>query len=1130
MKKNDLLIRVIMRASFLALSSILICSNLLLAGSSSAQITNKISISFTRQKLNDALNQLSNTTHVQIGYDSHELGIGSYQIGPEIFRSSSIETVLKELLKFTDISYKIVGQGIVLVKRSDPVKIHGLVTDDKDEPLPGVTITVKGVSTSTATDNNGVFNIIVADTTARLTFTYVGFTSQEVKAGNQASLHVRLTPNQSVLQEVVVTALNIKRETKSLTFSRQQVNADNLAEVKSPNLVNALSGKIAGVQVIPSGFNTGSARVIIRGNNSLTGNNQPLFVVDGMPIDNSPGDSGSLDYGNNAADINPNDIESLEVLKGPNAAALYGSRAANGVILITTKKGSGQFKVTFNSNWQFQKLTEFPEYQNAYGVGTSFYIDNTHTLPVANVNYRSWGSPMLGQPYVALDGKVKPYLPHPNNVKDFYNTAHLITNSIAVEGGNKLSNYRMSYTNYTGNSVVNGLNDNNSHTIDLRLLNTLGKAVTLDTKITYLRNKVNNRQYGNSNGRNPTNLYTQMARTTDLAELIPYQDPVTGLEIGTHRNFSNPYWVINKNPNEDIKDRILTTFSPEVKIAPGIKFTGRLGADIYWRKGYEFNDIGSIIAGNPDGYLRTFNTDQANLNLEGFFSINKKWRNFSFIGILGASSFSSNYENRGAAVNSLLQPGLINLSNAKEFPTVTQNILKKKINSTYGSLSVGFHNYAFIDVTGRNDWSSTLPRQNNSYFYPSFGGSLILNELFNFKDNIISLAKLRSSIAAVGNDSDPYQLSQTYSFNGFFNGATLASLSTKMNNPDLKPERTSSFEYGFDLGLFKNRVMINATHYSSSTTNQIITAQLPTSSGYQQRIYNAGEISNWGNELSINATVFRNKRFNWNTQLNFSNNKSLVKSLIPGVDRFVLNNNSSYIYVYAEVGKPYAYLRGLGVARDAQGHMLIDDGGGLLTKNNDMPFGTASPDWLGGFGNTFSYGPFTLYALIDIKKGGVMYSGSYSKMLVNGVSAETLYGRDGYYKHSIILGETGSELTGGAMWDAYYANGKKNTTYISPQSYEYARPNYAEFVMFDASYVKLREVSAGYNLPAKLLTHTPIKTARVSAVGRNLAILYRKTPKGIDPESSSTSGNGQGIENGSLPPNATYGFNINLTF
>ncbi|ADY54074.1 TonB-dependent receptor plug [Pseudopedobacter saltans DSM 12145] len=1011
--------------------------------------------------------------------------------------------------------------------------ISGKVIDSSDgSPLPGVSVLVKtenGQKSGTMTNTEGNYTIQVSANAIALVFRSVGMQDAVEKINGRKTINVQLFPQDTKLSEVVVTALGIEREVKSLSYSTQGIDVDAMNETKSTNILNSLSGKIAGVQIVPPGLNTGSARIVIRGNSSLTGNNQPLFVVDGMPIDNTAGD-GNIDYGNNAADINYEDVESIEVLKGPNASALYGSRAANGVILVTTKKGTPKFKVSLNSSLMLQSLTEFPEYQNAYGVGTSFYIDNKNSIPQAINNYRSWGSPMLGQPYVALNGEIKPYLPQPNNVKDFYSKASLLTNALAVEGGTPGNTYRFAYTNYKGTSVVDGFNLNGKHSADLRLQNTFSKIVKVDSKISFIRNIVENRQYSNSNGRNPTNLYTHMARSTDLAELMPYKDAETGKEIGTHRNFSNPYWVINENPNKDTKDRVIASINPSMNINKWLDFKGRLGADVYVWDGFEFNNAGSIVASNPDGYMRTFNTKQQNINLEGILTAKRKMSEFSILANLGASSFSSNYEKREQRISSLLQPGLINISNAKEFPTVSQDIRKKKLNSVFGSLSVGYKGYAYIDVTGRNDWSSTLPEGNNSYFYPSIGGTVIVSDLLGLKSGFLSFAKLRGSYAVVGNDTDPYRLAQAYTFNGFFNGAPIASLGTTMNNPDLKPERTASYEMGVDLRFFNNRLTFDGTYYNAATTNQIVSAQLPASSGYQRRLYNAGKIKNWGFEATASAKIINSKNFSWTSQINYSKNNSEVVELIDGIDRFQLNNYSSYLYVYAEVGKPYAYLRGLGVARDAQGHMLLEDGGSLLVKDNDMAFGTATPDWLGGVYNTFRYKRFDLGLLFDFKMGGIMYSRSISAMLTNGVLAETLYGRDDYYRNTVIWGESGSELSGGAKWDAYFADGTKNDKFVTPQNYEYARPNYAEFVIYDASYIKLREIALGYNLPASILKKTPIKSARFSLSGRNLAILYRKTPLGLDPEATSTSGNGQGIENGALPPNAIYGLNIRLTF
>lgn len=486
--------------------------------------------------------------------------------------------------------------------------LKGKVTDNKGTPLAGVSVSIRGKDASkiVLTNEQGEFELQSPSTAREIVFTYTGMKSVQLPVNGRSSFNIVMSPEDKDLEEVVVTALGIRRETRALSYSQQGVDLGNLNETKSTNLLNQLSGKIAGLQIVPSNYNTGSTRMVIRGNSSLTGNNQPLIVIDGMPFDNDPGEANGIDYGSNAADLNSEDIENIQVLKGPNASALYGSRAANGVILVTTKKGKNKLSVQVNSGTMFQTLTELPEYQNAYGVGTSFYIDRTNTIPKAIVNYRSWGSPMLGQPYVALNGEVKPYMPQPDNVKDFYQTGKLMTNSVSVEGGNNATTYRLSYTNSVGSSVVDGFNENAKHNINLRLQTKFSDRFSFDTKINYIRDIVDNRQYSNANGRNPTNLYTHMARTTDLAELMPYKDPLTGKEIGTHRNFSNPYWVINENPNKDIRDRLIASVNPEFTILPWLKVIGRAGADMYWWDGFEFNNIGSIVASNPNGFMWKF--------------------------------------------------------------------------------------------------------------------------------------------------------------------------------------------------------------------------------------------------------------------------------------------------------------------------------------------------------------------------------------------------------------------------------------------------------------------------------------------------------------------------------------------
>jgi TonB-linked SusC/RagA family outer membrane protein len=967
----------------------------------------------------------------------------------------------------------------------------------------------------------------------------MGMITLEQQVEGETIINVQLDSNQETLDEVVITALGIKREAKSLSYSRQAADVSTITEAPTTNIVSSLSGKVAGVNITPPSTNTGSARVVIRGNNSITGNNQPLFVIDGIPVDNETGDANvtttgnsSLDYGNIAANINPEDIASIEVLKGPNAAALYGSRAANGVILITTKSSAGNgFRVTLNSNTTFQRIREFPDYQNMFGAGSSFNINgsgstnNPEGIPDMRVFNRSWGAPFLGQPVIGINGDIRPYLPQPDNVKEFYKTATLLTNSIAVEGGGSENNYRFSYTNFLGGSIVSGINENQRNNVNLRIFNTFNNWLTLDSKLTYINNTVKNRQYMNGSNLNPVYQYAYMVRDVPLDEFRLYKD-AEGNEINTHRNFLNPFWAINENPNEDTKNQILGAFNLNAQINDWLRFTAKIGAEMYWLDGYTFNNIGA--QSNPNGEMSTFNNSLESINADLILFANNQFGNVSMDSFVGIARFQRTNRRNRQEINSLIQPGLINLSNSSEFPNVNQFSAKKIINSAYASLSLGYQDYIFLDATARNDWSSTLPAANNSYFYPSIGGTLVFTDAFNLNNDFLTFGKVRASYAIVGNDTDPYQLIPTYSFEGIYNDQAYAELSSTFFNPDLKPEKTSSFEYGADFRFLKNRLNLGLTFYESSTTNQIVTAQITPTSGFTDRYYNAGEIANWGTEISLSGALVRSEDFSWNVILNYAKNNSEVKSLVEGIDRFRLNSWFGRANVFAEVGSPYGAIYGRGWKRDDQGRKLVDEAGEPLTET-DQYLGNANPDWTGGISNSFKYRNVDLGFLVDIRSGGEFYSGTFRRMHIAGNSASTIRGREDYYLHSYIYGESRANLRGGFIWeDAYFEDGTPNNKYISPQSNDFSQLD--EEQIMDASYVKLREVVLGYNVPASFLSKVFVTNARISISGRNLWTFYKNTPRGIDPEASVTSGNGQGIEYGSLPPQATYGLDLKLTF
>jgi len=1024
------------------------------------------------------------------------------------------------------------------------ITVTGRVTDSaSSQPLQGVTVTASpagGRSVLVVTDPQGSYSIRVPLSVTELTFSYSGMNTVRERIPSSHVLNIQLASSNKQLEQVVVTALGIKREAKALSYSRQSMDVSTLTEAPTTNIVSSLSGRISGVQITPPSTNTGSARIIIRGNNSILGDNQPLFVIDGIPVDNQSGDLGvsvssnkGLDYGNIAANINPEDIESIEILKGPNAAALYGSRAANGAVLITTKKASGSsgFKVSFNSNTTFQRITEFFDYQNEFGAGNSFKLEgsgstsNPERIPDLSVFYRSWGPPMMGQPVISVNGQHKLYLPQPGNVEAFYKTAGMFTNSLALEGGNADNNYRLSYTNYYANSVVEGINENVRHNANFRLVNKFTRWLDMDSKVTFINNKVTNRQYMNGSDRNPIYQYAYMVRDDQLSEFKNYKDQY-GNEINTHRDFMNPYWAINENPNQDTKNQLLGAFNINARINNWMKMTAKIGTEMYWLNGYTFNNKGD--QGNPNGSMSTFNNTLQSTNADLILFANKKFGKLSVNSFVGGGRFKTNITQNRQSINSLIQPGLINLSNSSEFPSVDQFESHEIIYSAYGSVSTGYKNFLFVDVTGRNDWSSTLPAENNSYFYPSVGGSFIFTDAFKMPRNILTFGKIRASYAIVGNDTKPYQLRPIYSFVGIYNNQAYAMLSSTYYNPDLKPEKTRSQEYGLDLRFLNDRIMLSGTHYKTSTVNQILPAQITPSSGYTRRYFNAGEIQNWGNELSISAIPVKTRTFSWNVVANWARNNSKVVSLVEGVNSFQLNSWYGRLLVFAELGQPYGVIRGAGWKRDSMGHKLVSPSGLPIAQSN-LILGDALPDWTGGLSNSFQYKNFSLSFLIDVRKGGEFYSGTYRRAYIAGSVAATLPGREDYYLHNYIYGESSANLTGGFIYkDAYFENGKPNDKYITPQSNGFS--NLDEEQIFDASYVKLRELVVGYSLPSSLLKRTFISNARVSLSGRNLWTIHKNAPQGIDPEASVTSGNGQGIEYGSLPPFSTYGIDIRLTF
>ena len=1039
--------------------------------------------------------------------------------------------------------------------------VRGTVLDANDRmPVIGASVVVADDSgktlTGASTDIDGKFSIDIPQGTDVVTVSFLGYETEKVNVAGKSDVRVLLAPAAEELDAIVVTALGMTREAKSLNYARQEVNTALMEDVKAGDLISGLSGKIAGVQITPAGVSNGTSRIVIRGTSSLTENSMPVFVIDGMVIENQPGDesfsidggSGTLDMGNPAADINPDDIETIEVLKGPNAAALYGSRAANGVVLITTKKATAmdRVRVSYNGNLQFERISQLLEYQNGWGTGeNNFKLENsTYTLPQdgtrtnetlpdlsgyndkAGAKLRSWGAPLWDQPIYGHDGLLTTHSAHPENVRDFYSTGYKLSNSVAVDGGSRQNNFRVSFTNVIGNSVVHGINQSNKNTVSARLFNTVAKWLTLDTKVTYSREEVKNRQYMNGSDRNPIYAFVTLPRDLSIETLKHYKDENGHEMIPIGERGYNPYWNIYENTNSDVRSRVTASENIEITIIPQLKLIGRAGIDTYSWNGTEFSNLGA--RSDVDGGMENWNSDYLSMEYNGIIKYDQKWKNFSVSALVGGSIYYRTSEKRTQAVNSILVAGFENISNSGEYPTVSQTISRKRINSVYGSASFGFKNWLFVDFTARNDWSSTLPIDKCSYFYPSVGGSFVFSDAFHIDPSIISFGKFRASLAFAGSDTSPYRTGQTFSYSGLYNGQPLQSVSTTLNNPDLLPEQTRSFETGLELKFLNNRLGVDFTFYRSDSYNLITSVALSTSSGYSRRYLNAGHIRNHGFEVILTGNPVSTRNFKWNMTLNWAKNNSLVKKVSDENSKVTILTSSN-VTVNLEEGRPYGIMRGRVWKTDELGRKLVDDSGKPIVSDNMQEMGCVEPKWTGSFINSFNIFGVSVNFQIDARIGGVLYSGTWNRATTAGVVAATYEGREEYYLSSVILGEDTERATHGFKWkeDVYYEDGTKCEKYVNPR---YQFGSWDSRNVFDASYIKLREVAVGYSIPSRVLKDTPLSAVKVSLVGRNLAILYQNTPKGIDPEAAVSSGNAQGVEYGGMPPVTTFGFDVKISF
>ena len=1033
--------------------------------------------------------------------------------------------------------------------------IKGVVKDTQNELLTGATVVLKSDHTvGTTTDLEGRFVLKVDQTIpVILTVSLVGYKSRDimVKEVNQP-IAVILEENSHVLDAVVVTALGITKDKKSLGYTTQQLKSEDLGKGEETNILNSLSGKVAGVKITNSQGDMGSSRIVIRGETSIGGNNQPLFILDGIPVDNSQLNSGGAtrDFRNAIADLNPQDIESISVLKGPNAAALYGSRAAHGVVLITTKTGKTEakgFGITFNSGFTFSTVATLPTFQNTFGQGTNglfSYVDGKGGGVNDGVD-ESWGPEMNGQliPQFNSNGVAVPFVAHPNNVKDFFKTGTTFNNGLSIAGADEKFDYRfaVNYQDQKGTVPNSQIKKSN---FSLNTNYNITKNIKIGATANYIITDVPNLPGGPSGNRAAGVMlqFLWFGRQVDMDALKANRD-----QNWNNSYYSNPYWNAYYNTVQQKRNRLIGDVHADIHILDGLDFKFRTGTDHYTdRRKYK---IKYGTNGTPYGsYAEDAYTIDEN-NTDFILTYKKNVSEDLNIDLLGGYNIrNKTYENNYQKAPRLAVPDLYTLTNSRDALTSSNYYSKLRTYGLYGSAQLGYKGYAFLNLTARNDWSSTLPRSDRSYFYPSVNASLLLTEIFDIKSSTLNYLKLRGGSSKVGHDTDPYNLATVYDFESAFEGNPIQTSSKIKNNPNLKPEETYSTEFGFESYLFNNKIHIDFAYYNTNSINQILKMQTSASSGYDYQIVNAGKINNNGFEVQLGGTPIQLKDFEWNVNLNYSQNRSKVKEL----DKEGLITNYTIAsmgttQVLASVGQRYGTLFGSTYLRNDANEIIIGDNGLPQIDPAYKVLGHYSPDWVGGINNTFKYKNFSLSVLIDASIGGKIYSGTNRTGVYTGVLESTLHGRNAdqgglyyYYANdntssSAILSSSSTVPNGekiyqdGIVVDGVKADGSKNTTVVSAEDYYKSLYNISEAFTYSASYVKLREVQLNYRFSKSFANKLGIQGANVSFVARNLAFLYKKAPN-IDPEVALNTGNGQGIESLSLPTTRTFGFDISIQF
>ncbi|WP_448698312.1 SusC/RagA family TonB-linked outer membrane protein [Mucilaginibacter sp. AW1-3] len=1013
--------------------------------------------------------------------------------------------------------------------------VTGKVTDEKGSGLPGVTVTEKGTQTRTVTNAAGDYKLNVANTGAVLVFTFIGYTTLEIPVGDKTTVNAAMTPASSALSEIIVTALGIKREAKSLGYSAQKADVQAMQTNRTTNLANSLEGQVAGLDVSPPAAGPGgSTKIRLRGQSSFTADNSPLIVIDGLPMSQGASSTNSytqqIDQGDNLQGINQDDIESMTVLKGSTAAALYGSRAVNGAIIITTKTGAKNtgIGIEFNSNFTESQALDYTDFQYDYGQGENNIRPSSQGTAQSSGAW-SFGVPFDNAPTYQFDGVQRPYAPFRNRVSAFFRVAPSWSNTVAISGGNDKGNFRVSFSNQDADGIVP---NNNFHKkifnvgINYKLTDKLSAQVYLNYSHEFNNNPP---VIGVQALSIPTSIY-RLANSIDFDVLKAGAIDANGNETPTSRfsTVTNPYWILANQFQRQTKDHLLGTAVVRYQFFDWLYLQGRANMDLL-QTTFEFNtptgtlSVGSAPTGLFNGAYTINTVNNRQNNFDFLLGGGHSWRNFAFNATVGGNNFPSITSTFSESVTNFYIRGLYTIGNGVT-ATSSYNLSKQTVNSLYGTAEFSYKSMFYLNLTGRTDWYSVLAPDIDHYFYPSISGSFVFSELLPHA-TWLNFGKVRIAIAETGSAGTvaPYNALTFALSPNAFNGLPLGTIGTVFAptaqtntapNPRIKPFGVNEKEIGLEMHMFDNRVNLDVAAYDKKTTNQAVPISLSTSTGYISTLVNLGGLDNKGLEFNLELVPFRNKTITWRTAFNSAFNSSEVLSLANNQSQLVVGTPEFFGTIADVVGLPLNQIQGATYKRDASGNILLT-GGKPIASTVPVNFGSGLPTSTGGWLNTVIYKGFTLTAHIDYKAGGKVLSSTNLNLLREGLSKESLAGREG-----------------GVIYPGINtSNGQPNTTAVNAEDFyaNYRSTNILDPFVYSSSFIKLRNLSLGYDL-SRFINKKYVKSLVLSAVCHNVLIIKKYTPN-IDPEAISSSGdNLTGYEQASLPTIRTYGFNLNIKF